>query len=213
MVTYKIKTYNGVHSCVRNAKSKEANAPWIATKLMNVLRATPNMTAGGMREELKKYGVNPPRMQLYRAKKKALEWIQGNHGDSYGKLPTYAHLVNETNQGSIVKIHYQMGPMEVVPSFKRIFVGFSALKQGFMRGCRSFLGFDGCHLKGPFGEVFLTGVGLDGNNGLFPIAFSVVESETKESWGFFFYWLSELLEWFSHEKSWNFMTDKQKVYI
>ena len=80
-----------------------------------------------------------------------------------------------------------------------------------MRGCRAFLGFDGCHLKGSYGSVLLSAVGLDGNNGLFPVAFAVVESETKESWCFFFEWLSEMLDGFQEVKSWNFMTDRQKV--
>ncbi|KAK4411848.1 hypothetical protein Sango_0257800 [Sesamum angolense] len=35
-------------------------------------------------------------------------------------------------------------------------------------------------------------IGLDGNNGLFPVAFAVVESECKESWTFFFENLSML---------------------
>lgn len=62
-----------------------------------------------------------------------------------------------------------------------------------MKGCRPLIGVDGAHLKGPFGCVLLSVVALDGNNGLFPIAFAVVESENRDSWGFFFYFLKEAL--------------------
>ena len=65
--------------------------------------------------------------------------------------------------------------------------------------------------KGTIWGVLLSAVGLDGNNGLFPIAFEVVESENKESWLFFFRLLSYMLDGFSKDRPWTFMTDRQKV--
>ncbi|CAL8169030.1 unnamed protein product [Prunus armeniaca] len=38
---------------------------------------------------------------------------------------------------------------------------------------------DGCHLKGPYTGQVLTVVGIDGNNGLYPVAYAVVEVESK----------------------------------
>ncbi|KAL0352266.1 UNVERIFIED_CONTAM: hypothetical protein Scaly_1615300 [Sesamum calycinum] len=99
------------------------------------------------------------------------------------------------------------------PVFKRFFLGLSALRDGFLEGCSPFLGFDGCHLKGPFGGVLLAAIGLDGNNGLFPVAFAIAESECKESWGFFFENLSIMLSGFSYDKPWTFMSDKQKGLV
>ncbi|KAK9986750.1 hypothetical protein SO802_031701 [Lithocarpus litseifolius] len=46
---------------------------------------------------------------------------------------------------------------------------------------RPFIGVDGCHLKGEYPGQILTAVGKDGNNGVDPIAFVVVEVETKDS--------------------------------
>ncbi|KAL0387553.1 UNVERIFIED_CONTAM: hypothetical protein Sradi_2637100 [Sesamum radiatum] len=159
-------------------------------------------------------------MQLYRAKKKALEQIDGSYGDSYSKLPHYAEMVRRSNHGSIVKLQYNHGENDdegdlissilIVPSFKRIFVGLDALKKGFLQGCSPFLGFDGCHLKGLYGGVLLAAIGLDGNNGLFPLAFAVVESECKDSWCFFFQALDEMLGGFAVDRPWTFMSDRQK---
>ncbi|KAL0323663.1 UNVERIFIED_CONTAM: hypothetical protein Scaly_2333400 [Sesamum calycinum] len=56
-------------------------------------------------------------------------------------------------------------------------------------------------------------IGLDGNNGLFPVAFAVVESECKESWTFFFENLSMLVGGFSVDKPWTFMSDRQKGLV
>ncbi|KAL0427571.1 UNVERIFIED_CONTAM: hypothetical protein Slati_2931900 [Sesamum latifolium] len=78
--------------------------------------------------------------------------------------------------------------------------GLSALRDVFLEGCGPFLDFDGCHSKGPFGGVLLAAIGLDGNNGLFPVAFAAVESECKESWSFFFENLSRMVGSFSVDK-------------
>ncbi|KAL0297754.1 UNVERIFIED_CONTAM: hypothetical protein Sradi_6827500 [Sesamum radiatum] len=56
-------------------------------------------------------------------------------------------------------------------------------------------------------------IGLDGNNGLFPVAFAIAESECKESWGFFFENLSIMLSGFSGDKPWTFMSDRQKGLV
>ncbi|GAB4861938.1 hypothetical protein Ancab_037193 [Ancistrocladus abbreviatus] len=64
--------------------------------------------------------------------------------------------------------------------------GYMIFHLGYLRGCRPFIGVDGCHLTGPFGGILLSVVALDGNNGLFPVAFAVVESENRESWTYFF---------------------------
>ncbi|KAA8532357.1 hypothetical protein F0562_032388 [Nyssa sinensis] len=160
---------------------------------------------------LEKYGVEVSRMVLYRTKKMEMEEIEGNHGKSYAKIPMYANEVRKTNTSSLVKLEMErIPPILNLPTFKRLFFSLVALQKGFTEGCRPFLGLDGCHLKGPFGGVLLAVVALDGNNGLFPIAFAVVESETKDSWTFFLYHLHSIISDRVQVKPWNFMTDGQK---
>ena len=62
-----------------------------------------------------------------------------------------------------------------------------------MRGCRPWFGIDGCHLKGNYGGVLLSAVAVDGNKGMFSIAFSIVEVECLDSWKFFLSLLHEAL--------------------
>ena len=95
--------------------------------------------------------------------------------------------------------------------FQRFYFCFDALKKGFVEGCRPFIGMDGCHLKGPYGGVVISAVGLDGNNGLFPLAFAVVESENKESWSFFLENLRDTLNDSLPTRPWVIMSDQQKV--
>ncbi|KAL0364455.1 UNVERIFIED_CONTAM: hypothetical protein Sangu_0543100 [Sesamum angustifolium] len=186
-VTFQVKTYVPNHTCVRSDPTKEASAEWIASKIESVLRENPGMKAR-----------------------------EGSYAESFGRMSYYADLVLEKNEGSVVTLQCDVDetePIHSTPIFKRFFLGLSALRDGFLEGCSPFLGFDGCHLKGPFGGVLLAAIGLDGNNGLFPVAFAVVESECKESWTFFFENLSMLVGGFSVDKPWTFMSDRQKGLV
>ncbi|CAL8162633.1 unnamed protein product [Prunus armeniaca] len=71
------------------------------------------------------------------------------------------------------------------PVFQRMYVCFDACKRGFLEGCKTIVGFDGYFIKGAHPGQLLTVFGIDANNGMFPIAFGVVEIESKECWTWF----------------------------
>ncbi|KAL0341429.1 UNVERIFIED_CONTAM: hypothetical protein Scaly_1805500 [Sesamum calycinum] len=178
-VTFQIKTCVPNHTCVRSYATKEASAEWIAGKIENVFMENPGMKRRGIKNELKKYGVNPQYMQIYRTRKKAMGSIEGCHAESFGRLPYYAKIVLANNERSVVTLQCDVDKYESIPHapiFKRFFFSLSALRDGFLEGSSPFLGFDGCHLKEPFGGVLLATIGLDGINGLFPVAFAIAES-------------------------------------
>ncbi|CAK9154858.1 unnamed protein product [Ilex paraguariensis] len=90
--------------------------------------------------------------------------------------------------------------------FKRIFNAFHALTIGFIHGCRPFIGLDGCHLKGLYGGVLLVDVALNGNNGLFPVAYGVAKNERTDNWTFFLGHLAEIIGHETHPL--YFMSDQ-----
>jgi hypothetical protein len=67
-------------------------------------------------------------------------------------------------------------------------------------------------LKGEHGGQLMAAVGQDGNNQMFPIAYAVVEAETKESWQWFLNLLLEDLNIVQHNQ-YAFISDQQKVYF
>lgn len=209
-ITFAIKTCNPVHTC-QTIDKIQASARWMADKISSLVRGDRNIKKEVLREELMKFGLQPTRFQLQRARKIALEKVDGSHAESFQNLPHYCRMVMKTNPGSIATIEFGLTLGDPIPSVKRFFVGFEGLKKGFMEGCKPYLGFDGCHLKGIYGGVLLSAVGMDGNSGLFPLAFAYVESENKDSWTFFFNLLEELLGGFNPNLEWTFMTDRQKV--
>ncbi|KAL0360085.1 UNVERIFIED_CONTAM: hypothetical protein Sradi_3693000 [Sesamum radiatum] len=86
------------------------------------------------------------------------------------------------------------------------------MKQGFLAGCRPILGVDGCHLKGPHGGILLTAVGVDPNNNLYPVAYAVVQRESKDTWEWFLTVLKQDLN-IQRDEEFTFMSDKQKGLI
>ena len=64
-------------------------------------------------------------------------------------------------------------------------------KKGFVAECRPFIGVDGYPLKTKYSGQLLIVVGRDPNDQYFPLAFAIVETETKKSWRWF---LTLLLE-------------------
>lgn len=209
--TYQIKTLPYEHTCIRHNQNDEATSTWISKKLFHSFKENPHLTLDAMQEKLhSKYGLEASHSQLYRAKRKCQDVLEGNHGEQYKLLQTYAMEVRKTNPGSLFKMQYDRPSLTVNPMFQRLFVCFEAMKAGFLNGCRPFLGIDGCHLKGPYGGVLIFAVALDGNNGLFPIAIGVVEVECKESWGFFLSNLQTIIESSNYIKPWTIMSDQQK---
>ena len=69
--------------------------------------------------------------------------------------------------------------------FKYFYVCFDAMKRGWLEGCRKIIGFDGCFLKGACKGELLVAVGKNGNQQMFPIAWAVIDNESKESWTWF----------------------------
>lgn len=93
-------------------------------------------------------------MKLYRARNKARGEEKVDHAASYAKLSNHCHMVLLTNQTSLAIIHsiFDIGP---IPMFQRCFIYLEGAATGFLNGYRPFIGFDGCHLKGPYGGILL----------------------------------------------------------
>ncbi|KAK9989435.1 hypothetical protein SO802_029674 [Lithocarpus litseifolius] len=72
-----------------------------------------------------------------------------------------------------------------VPYFERLYICLEGCKKGFLAGCRSFIGLDACHLKNKSGGQLITAVCRDPSEEYFPLAYAVVEAESKDSWTWF----------------------------
>ncbi|GAU50110.1 hypothetical protein TSUD_374590 [Trifolium subterraneum] len=127
---------------------------------------------------------NPFWKIAYMAMLRAIEIIQGAGRDQFLYLRSYADELKESNRNSTVIIQCDMA--NVGPVFQRIY--------------------------GEHGGQLMAAVGQDGNNQIFPIAYVVVEAETKESWQWF---LNLLLEDLNNVQpnQYAFISDQQKGLV
>ncbi|XP_077251779.1 uncharacterized protein LOC143891003 [Tasmannia lanceolata] len=155
------------------------------------------------------FKVDVPKSKIYRAKRKALECIEGGYVEQYARIWDYCDLVRVKNPGSCLKLKVERPTLDVLPTFQRLYISLHAKRSRFLAGCRPFIGLDGCHLKGPWGGKILSAVGKDANNQMFPIAYAIVEAELKDSWTWF---LTTLLNDIGLIKThgWTFISDRQK---
>jgi hypothetical protein len=73
-------------------------------------------------------------------------------------------------------------------------VCLEACKGAFAYTCKPLIGLDACCLKGDHDGQLMAAVVKDGNNKMIPIAYAVVEAETKDSWQWFLNLLLEDLD-------------------
>ena len=88
--------------------------------------------------------------------------------------------MNKRNLGNIIKFEVHSNH-----KFRTTFIYFKACNDGFLEGCRPILGLDGCHLKTRFRRVYLATTALDGNYGMFPLAYSAADSKDGDNWKWF----------------------------
>ncbi|XP_019246531.1 PREDICTED: uncharacterized protein LOC109226193 [Nicotiana attenuata] len=96
--------------------------------------------------------------------------------------------------------------------FLRMYTCFQALKMGFREGLRPFIGLDGTFFKGKVKGQLLLAVDLDANNQAYPVAWAVVDKETKRTWTWFLDLLQRSLDLKDGEGI-TFMSDMQKGLI
>jgi hypothetical protein len=199
------------HLCHRGPTNKQAKTEWLAKEFAHTLRHSPDMKPSGLIAlAIDKWGVKLSHDQAYRAKRKAIQLIQGAGREQFSHLRTYADELINSNPNSTVII--QCVDSNRGPMFERMYVCLEACKSAFSYTCRPLIGLDACFLKGDYGGQLMAAVGKDGNNQIFPIAYAVVEAETKNSWQWFIKLLLEDLQSIS-QKPYAFISDQQKVVI
>ncbi|GAA0147063.1 hypothetical protein LIER_06857 [Lithospermum erythrorhizon] len=130
--------------------------------------------------------------------------IYGNEIEQFAKIQSYAYELLQTMPGStvIIKMEEQ--------KFLRIYICLAPLKASLKDGCRKFLCLDGCFLKGSFKGQILVVVGLDADNGIYHVAWAVVEVENTLSWTSFVKLLPIDFAMDVVADEWILMIDQQK---
>ncbi|GJT49366.1 mutator type transposase [Tanacetum coccineum] len=136
-----------------------------------------------------KHELSVTQSKAFRAKQEAEKKLIGDYTLQYKMLKDYVLGLQESNPNTTVKIHVQS---------KQIM--------------RDLLGLDGAFMKGPYPGQLLTAVSVDPNNGIYPLAYGLVETENTESWTWFLTQLGDDLDLYRNS-NFTFVSDRQKGII
>ena len=240
--TFCMKKMNLYHNCPAVGESTKVTARWLAHECEQQLRSDINTPVQAIMDNLKKkHGIEVSIHMAYRARKAAKEVVQGDQRAQYTRIRDYLQAVLDTNPGSrciVTTKHLKLHPSKN-PRFHGLFMCLNACKEGFLNGCRPFIGtciiifptylplllfmfganvlclvvgVDGCFVKLTTGQQILAATGRDGNNNIFPIAFAIVDKEDTASWSWFLTQLKYALGGESGKYGYyTIISDKQKV--
>jgi hypothetical protein len=207
--TFKIKTWFGTHNCPKVLNNRSATSKWVAKSVLKKMMVTDNVKVTDIMVDMRRnHSVGISFYRAWKAKLKAKEILEGHASKQYTLLWRYAAELNRVSRRNTCKIDVERTLITPQPRFKSFYFCLEGRKRGFLTSCRPFIGVDGCHLKTKHGGILLIAVGRDANDQYYPLAFGVVENETKDSWRWF---LTLLLEDIGREKRWVFISDQQKV--
>jgi hypothetical protein len=179
---------------------RRATRQWLTTVIKEKLHDNPMMKPKDLVKEIyEQYGVTLTYSQVWRGKEVAQKELYHAIRETYSHLPWYCERLTESNPGSIALL----SPM-VDTKFRRFFVAFHASLHGFTNGCRPLLFLDKVPLKATNEYKLLVAAAVDADDGVFPVAFSVVEDENYESWVWFLMQLKFPIQ--NHSYAYNAMT-------
>ncbi|GJU75004.1 chloroplast stem-loop binding protein of 41 kDa b, chloroplastic [Tanacetum coccineum] len=180
-----------------DAHDKEDICPWVleiklythkflSEKIFEQVRINPNIPVKAVEDQLQReLEVHISMSKAFRAKAKAEREIRGDHVLQYSMLRDYVVELQSTNPNTTVKIAVERSTDPPLPIrvFQRIYI---------------------CQV--------LVAVGLDSKNGIYPLAYALVEAESKSSWCWFLQCLVDDID-LHPNSNFTFISDRQKGII
>ena len=115
----------------------------MASQSQQAIRIDPNTCVDTLIDNAKQnFGIEVPRSKAYRARKQAFAAVIGDQEKQYTRLRDYLQAILDTNPGSrcIVTTKELVEHPSPDPRFHGLFVCLNASKEGFLNGCRPFIG-------------------------------------------------------------------------
>lgn len=197
-----IKRLTDEHTCGGGSGEgqRRATRQWLTTIIKEKLHDNPKFKPKELVKELfEEYGVTLTYSQVWRGKEVAEKELYHAVRETRDQLPWYCQRLEETNPGSISVL----SPVLDMKT-RRFFVALHACLHGFINGCRPLLFLDKVPLKATNEYKLLVAAAVDADDGVFPLAFNVVEDENYDSWGWFLMHLKIALQ--THKYPCNGMT-------
>ncbi|KAL5184765.1 hypothetical protein HKD37_17G048421 [Glycine soja] len=161
-----------------------------------MIREDPSIKISLMQERINNQFVyKVPYKKAWLAKQKAIAIEYGDWDESYAKLSSWLTHMQNHSPGSYFQILHDDFIVGNTVSrehrqFHRIFWTFGQCKEAF-KYCKPIIQVGGTHLYGKYRGTLLMATSQDGNGGVLPLAFAVVEGERLTAWSWFLAHLRE----------------------
>ena len=122
--------------------------------------------------------------KVWEGRQRALDELHGTWQESFRMLWSFKVELEATCPGSVVEIDCKKTKGGKI-RFSRMFVAIKACVDGFLVGCRPYLGVDSTHLTGKYNGQLAAATAVDGHNWMYPVAYGIFYKETKVNWTWF----------------------------
>ncbi|XP_068503826.1 uncharacterized protein [Phaseolus vulgaris] len=186
---WEIKKIEAPHTCLNTSVSvdhKNLDSSQIASFVVNSVKANPSIPIKTIIAEIKnQLGYSVTYKKAWVAKQKAFVMEFGDWDESYNHLQRWLQVVQDSVPGTVVQYITRTYVVDGVQDesnyiLERVFWSFKPCIEGF-KYCKPIVQVDGTFLTGKYHSTLLTAISQDGNRNIFPLAFVIVEGETKEA--------------------------------
>ncbi|KAH0672436.1 hypothetical protein KY290_024674 [Solanum tuberosum] len=125
-----------------------------------------------------KFGHQVTYRKAWLGRQRAFTLVYGDFQKSFSELPKFFAAFQYSNPGTVVEWKHEKSMSSPEPCI-----------DGFQT-CRPVISVDGTHMYGKYEIKLLIAVGVDGNDNILPLAFAIVDKESKVAWKWFFRKLS-----------------------
>ena len=126
--------------------------------------------------------------KAWRAKQHAIAMLWRDWKEAYGRVPKILNAIAHFNPGTKWCIHstgrQEMHKGSMRPVMKRAYWCFPQCVEAF-KHCKPIISVDSTFLIGKYHGALLIATGMDGEDRLIPLAFSLIEGENNDSWSWF----------------------------
>jgi len=185
---YQVVSIGSSHTCASTSqvRGKEASKAWIADRATDILKSTPDLGAKKLQVELERqFPIKMSYNKVWEGRQLALKGLHGTWDESFRMLWSFKAELEGTCPGSIVEIDCKKSKKDGQVYFCRMFVAIKACVNGFLAGCRPYLGVDSTHFTGKYNGQLAAATTIDGHNWMYPVAYGIFYKETKADWTWF----------------------------
>ncbi|KAH1194276.1 hypothetical protein GmHk_19G055118 [Glycine max] len=169
---------------------------YVGMEFDSMIREDPSIKISLIQERINsEFAYKVSYKKAWLAKQKAIAIEYGDWDESYAKLLSWlTHMQNHSPGSYFQVLHDDFIVGNTVSrehrQFHRVFWTFGQCKEAF-KYCKPIIQVDGTHLYGKYRGTLLMATSQDGNGGVLPLAFAVVEGETLTAWSWFLAHLRE----------------------